>query len=396
MILERKSIEFVRLYDCCILEKGTSPIQKTQPGPYPLVVTTSERKTAVDYQFDKPSVCIPLISSRGHGVASLNEVFYQEGKFALGNILCCVTPDENTLLAKYLYYYLNYKKDQLLVPLMKGGANVSLTVDSLKRVKVPKPTIEIQKEIVLILDTFVEYMNELALELTARKKQFAYFRDKLVLFDDCYLKQTDMMNIQSYLLSEIADIVGRIGFRGYTSNDYRNEGDGVIAVNPGNIINNHLDLSNSNYISWEKYYQSPEIMLKKTDIVFVKTGFSIGKVAIYDSDEQATINPQLVIIKNCKINSTFLKYLMETSYFQNEVTKRRSLTTTPNISQSELGKIKLNVPSLEYQSWAVKILDSFEKLIFDSSTSISTEIRLRQDQYKYYCDKLLSFTDVPQ
>lgn len=80
-------IPFQKISECCVLEKGKTPIQKAIPGKYPLVVTTSERKTSNTFQFDRPSVCIPLVSSRGHGVASLNEIFYQEGQFALGNIL---------------------------------------------------------------------------------------------------------------------------------------------------------------------------------------------------------------------------------------------------------------------------------------------------------------------
>ena len=75
-----------------------TPIQKAIPGKYPLVVTTTARKSCNNYQFDKPTVCIPLVSSRGHGVASLNRVYYQEGKFALGNILCGVTPIKGSLL----------------------------------------------------------------------------------------------------------------------------------------------------------------------------------------------------------------------------------------------------------------------------------------------------------
>ena len=72
-------IPFQKISECCVLEKGKTPIQKAIPGKYPLVVTTSERKTSNTFQFDRPSVCIPLVSSRGHGVASLNEIFYQEG-----------------------------------------------------------------------------------------------------------------------------------------------------------------------------------------------------------------------------------------------------------------------------------------------------------------------------
>lgn len=85
-------VDFKRIGECCRIEKGKTPIQKATPGEYPLVVTTSERKTSNTYQFEEPTVCVPLVSSRGHGVASLNEVYYQEGKFALGNILCGITP----------------------------------------------------------------------------------------------------------------------------------------------------------------------------------------------------------------------------------------------------------------------------------------------------------------
>ena len=76
--------------EICHIEKGKTPIQKAVPGEYPMVVTTTERKSCDTYQFDAKAVCIPLVSSRGHGVASLNHVYYQEGRFALGNILCAI------------------------------------------------------------------------------------------------------------------------------------------------------------------------------------------------------------------------------------------------------------------------------------------------------------------
>lgn len=177
-------VEYKRLEECCTLVKGKTPIQKAEPGEYPLVVTTNERKTCNTYQFDRPTVCIPLISSRGHGVASLNSVYYQEGKFALGNILCGVTPnDEDYLSAKFLFEYLNYKKDTLLVPLMKGGANVSMTVDSLKRVSVPVPPMQVQMEVVQLLYKFTELSESLKAELVARQKQYEYYRSRLLTFD---------------------------------------------------------------------------------------------------------------------------------------------------------------------------------------------------------------------
>lgn len=177
-------VEYVKIGDICTITKGKTPIQKAIPGEYPLVVTTSERKSSNTYQFDRAAVCIPLVSSRGHGVASLNHVYFQSGKFALGNILCAVIPnDESILSANFLYHYLEYKKDTLLVPLMKGGANVSLHIDDIQRVKIPLPPIEVQNRTIEILDKFVELSDALSKELSARQNQYKYYRDLLLDFD---------------------------------------------------------------------------------------------------------------------------------------------------------------------------------------------------------------------
>lgn len=126
-----------------------------------------------------------IVSSRGHGVACLNAVYYQEGKFALGNILCGVTPHDNSgLSAKFLYYYLNLKKDTLIVPLMKGGANVSLTVNSLKTIKMPIPPLEVQMEVIRLVDKFEELISALESELEERWLQYEYYRNSLFEFRD--------------------------------------------------------------------------------------------------------------------------------------------------------------------------------------------------------------------
>ena len=175
--------------EICHIEKGKTPIQKAVPGEYPMVVTTTERKSCDTYQFDAKAVCIPLVSSRGHGVASLNHVYYQEGRFALGNILCAIIPkNEEQVHPKYLYYYFEQTKDYTLVPLMKGGANVSLHMNDIKKVKVPIPSLEEQKLIVDILDRFDTLCNDittgLPAEIEARRKQYEYYRDRLLSFKE--------------------------------------------------------------------------------------------------------------------------------------------------------------------------------------------------------------------
>ncbi len=177
----------ISIGDICDIKKGNTPIQKAREGDYPLVVTTMERRSSDTYQFNANAVCIPLISSRGHGVASLNHVYYQEGKFALGNILCAVIPhDEKVLKAKFLYYYLEYAKDYTLVPLMKGGANVSMHCSDIEKVKIPIPSIQEQERIISILDKFDTLTNDLTTGLPAeiekRKQQYEFYRDKLLTF----------------------------------------------------------------------------------------------------------------------------------------------------------------------------------------------------------------------
>ncbi len=177
----------ITIGELCVVKKGNTPIQKAKDGKYPLVATTMERRSCDTFQFNTNAVCIPLVSSRGHGVASLNHIYYQEGMFALGNILCAVIPnDERVVKAKYLYYYLEYAKDYTLVPLMKGGANVSLHCSDIEKVKIPLPSLSEQERIISILDSFDTLVNDLfqglPAEIEARRQQHEYYRDQLLTF----------------------------------------------------------------------------------------------------------------------------------------------------------------------------------------------------------------------
>src|SRR5438034_4454197 len=141
------------LGELCSLVKGTSPISKTPPGPYPLVTTGEDHKTDNTFQFDAEAVCIPLISSTGHGHASLKRVHYQNGKFALANLLAAaIVKDRSILSAKFLARYLMFTKDRLIVPLMTGAANMSISTDRLASVPIEIPTLTEQERVVKLLD----------------------------------------------------------------------------------------------------------------------------------------------------------------------------------------------------------------------------------------------------
>ena len=162
----------VKIGDVCEIIKGTTGIASAKPGEYPLVVTALERKTCTSFQFDCEAVCIPLVSSSGHGKKSLNNVHYQSGKFALGTILCAVIPNNsNELDVRFLHQYLQFYKDKILVPLMKGAANVSLSMKDIAKVEIPLPSIEKQHK---LSELFVETQKKYKELLEESEKQKAY------------------------------------------------------------------------------------------------------------------------------------------------------------------------------------------------------------------------------
>jgi type I restriction enzyme S subunit len=156
------------LGELCTLVKGISQISKTPPGAYPLVTTGEDHKTADTFQFDGEAICIPLISSTGHGHASLKRVHYQTGKFALGNLLAAALVKNGSVLSgKFLARYLTYTKDRLIVPLMTGVANMSISIDRLATVPVEFPSMAEQKQIVRLLDE-VDELRKLRAQADSR------------------------------------------------------------------------------------------------------------------------------------------------------------------------------------------------------------------------------------
>lgn len=120
------------------VEKGLTGIKQAQPGPFPLVVTGADRATCDHFDFDGAAAIVPLVSSTGHGHASLNRLHYQEGKFALGTILAAVIPYDPALMsARFIFEYLSAFKEELLVARMTGTANVTLSVGRIAEVPVP-------------------------------------------------------------------------------------------------------------------------------------------------------------------------------------------------------------------------------------------------------------------
>ena len=139
---------FALLGELARIEKGQTGIQQAKPGTFPLVVTAAERATCDHFDFEGAAAIIPLVSSTGHGNASLNRLHYQEGQFAVGTILAAVFPhDPDLISARFLFEYLSAFKEELLVARMTGTANVTLSIGRIAEVPIPLICPEVQRKV---------------------------------------------------------------------------------------------------------------------------------------------------------------------------------------------------------------------------------------------------------
>ncbi|OJV30778.1 MAG: hypothetical protein BGO32_09785 [Bacteroidetes bacterium 37-13] len=171
----------VKLGELCLIEKGNTGIQKAIIGDFPLVVTSEERKSHNEFQFDDEAVIIPLVSSTGHGHKSLKRIHFQTGKFAVGSILCAVIPKDKTILnAEYLYRYLDLNREDELVSRMKGMANVSLPIKEIAKIEIPLPPIEEQRKFVEAYAELECNNEDLSTELTHQLTLVKKLRQQLL------------------------------------------------------------------------------------------------------------------------------------------------------------------------------------------------------------------------
>lgn len=166
-------------------------------------------------------------------------------------------------------------------------------------------------------------------------------------------------------MGDISSIVGRIGFRGYTTNDIVEKGMGAIALSPTNIVNNQLTYDKDNtYISMSKYEESPEIIINRGDVIFVKTGSTVGKVAYVDKLIcKTTLNPQVVVLKDIKCDNYILSVIMSTRKFQNKIQRITVGGAVPTLSQVAMSNIFISLPAAKEQEKISKFISLIDERI---------------------------------
>lgn len=400
-------MNYFKLGDICEVEKGKIGITKAIPGEYPLVTTAEECGSHNEFHFDKPSVIIPLVSSTGHGHASIKRVHYQEGKFAVGSILGVVTPKNPSQLdPQYLFSYLSANKDTVLVPLMKGAANVSLPIGRLKDLEIPVPNLEKQKNIVkkqeLIsaksskLDTIFSKQEELVDKLKQqilqdaitgrltknwRKKnpnvESAEFllekikQEKKQLLSEKKIRREELSDIsvapfeipETWSFSRLGKVLIKLTDGAHHTPTYT--GTGIPFLSVKNLSSGLIDLSDTKYISKKDHLKlfkrcDPEY----GDILLTKVG-TTGIAKVVDIHEEFSLFVSVALLKFNQnyLNNYFIELLINSPFVKTQSKKGTKGMGNQNLVLSTIKKFVIPIPPLEEQRIIVEQVNKLIKKI---------------------------------
>ena len=178
-------------------------------------------------------------------------------------------------------------------------------------------------------------------------------------------------------LDDLSTIKGRVGWRGYTVDDLRDSG--PIAIGANNISNsNKIILDNSAHISKEKYEESPEIIVKRGDILVVQRG-SLGKIGLINLNiGEATINPSMILVKNITISNQYLYFFLCSRTIQKRINSFKTQTGVPMISQKQCKNLKILIPPEKEQQKIADILSKVDEQIDFNEKIISKTEELKK------------------
>jgi type I restriction enzyme S subunit len=264
----------------------------------------------------------------------------------------------NIINVKYLFYYADLI-DDMCKKNTKGGSTLpAVALEKFKMFKIPVPPLEVQCEIVRILDSFTLLTAELTAELTARKKQYEYYRDTLLVNPN-----TDVT--KNVLLSEVAKIKN--------GKDYKHLSEGVIPVYGSGGIMTYVN---------QYCYDKPSVLIPRkgslSNLFYVDEPFwNVDTIFYTEIDEE-------------KVIPKYLYYLLQKQHLED----LNTAGGVPSLTQAVLNKVSLLLPSIDKQLKIVECLDNFDAICSDLNIGLPAEIEARQKQYEFYRDQLLTFAET--
>ena len=355
LLRDRKCI-FLSLKDVCKILRGKRITKKSlnKNGKYP-VISGGKNIFGFTNEFNRNENTITIAQ---YGTAGF--INWQKEKFWANDVCYSIIPNTDLIDNRFLYHYLLNMQEFIYSLVNKEAVPYHLKQGELEKIKIPVLSLELQQFIAEVLDKFSELTAELTAELQLRRKQYKYYLNNIFNFKDVEYKN-------------FKDVVVIKRGKRITKKDLIENGKYPV-ISGGQSIFGYYDKFNrdENTITIAQYGTAGFVNWQKEKFWANDVCYSL-----YPAEE---------------LNNRFLyHYLLSIQDFIYSIVNKDAIPY--HLKQEELEKVKIPIPPLEKQNQIVKILDTFSTLINDLEQGIPAEIKLRQQQYEYYRNLLLTFKE---
>lgn len=351
--------------------------KQSSDAPYP-VFNGGTTNTGFYDEYNRTGNKI-IISARGANAGFVNRVYTN---FWSGNSCYTIDVTDELVSWDYVYYWLKNKETKLLGEQQKGGIP-AVSKKQVEEFLIAVPPLEVQREIVRILDQFTELTAELTTqlnaELTARKKQYAYYRDKLL--TECNASKVELRQVVKKSCSGVTPAKGH-------SEYYEN---GTIPWLRTQDVRFNEIYEIDSFITEKAVNETAAKWIPENCVIVAISGASAGRCAI---NKIKTTTNQHCLNMEIDDSKALYKYVYYCVANQYQELLSRKQGARGDLNSSLILGLQIPLPSLEEQHRIVSILDRFDTLCNDLTSGLPAEIEARQKQYEYYRDKLLNFKSI--
>lgn len=396
-LLDGEAVEWKGLDEVLVRTKGTKitagQMKELHKDGAPVKIFAGGKTVAFVAFEDIPAGDVnrdPSIIVKSRGVIGFE---YYDGPFSHKNEMWSYYAKNSAIKIKYIYHFL--KKNELHFHGI--GSKMQMpqiaTPDTDKfAVPIPCPdkpqkSLAIQAEIVRILEAFTEHTDKLTRELAARNKQYNYYRDQLLRFEG--------EDVEWKTLGEIGEFIR--GKR-FTKADYVE--DGISAIHYGEIYTRYGAWTGETFSKVRRELAGSLRYARSGDVVIAGVGETVedvGKAVAWIGERDIAIHDDSYAFRH-SMNPKFISYAMQTATFISEKAKHVSRGKVNRLLIDGMAQVRVPIPypgdaskSLAEQARIVAILDKFDVLTNSLHEGLPREIALRQQQYAYHRDLLLSF-----
>lgn len=362
-------VDWVKLGDVCTFTRG-KPLSSSDTIPGNVPVVSGGQKPS--FYHNRPNRVRNTITVAGSG-ASAGFVSYWEIPIWVADAFT-VDPYEKLTL-KYVYYFLKNNQEKIY-RLQKGAGVPHVHGNDIAGIKIPVPKVPIQNWIVLILDSFTTLIDKMKHEVELRKKQMEYYREKLLLFDE---PEADFVKIKDLFET-------KNGYTPSTKNPDFWTDKGIPWVKMEDIRENGTVLSDSakhitmSAVKGSKLFNANSIILATSATIGVHALVTVPHLS---NQRFTNIYPKKEYEKKIDMKYAYYYFFKIDRWCKEHVT----LGNFAGVNMSDFYDYDFPLPPLSTQRSIVSTLDTFEQYI----SKLERLITLREKQYAYYREKLLTF-----